>query len=198
MHLVTCQFYKMKKRIAKFILNLFGWKVIINIPADIKKYVTIMAPHTSNWDFLIGWLGYMSIDVDSKYLVKKEAFFFPLGSVLSSMGAIPVDRKSSTNIVLQVGEMFKKNNNLVITITPEGTRSLSRNWKRGYYHIAVNAKVPITFGFLDYKNKIGGIGGMLMPTGNYEADLKVIEEFYGDKTARFPEKFSLSPQYRNN
>ncbi len=151
-----------------------------------------MAPHTSNWDFLIGYLGYMSIGVDSKYLVKKEAFVFPLGGMLKAVGGIPVDRKASTNIVLQVGEMFKMYDSLYITITPEGTRSLNRNWKRGFYYIAANAHVPIAFGFLDYKNKIGGIGGWLIPTGDYDTDLKKIEEFYSDKSAKYPEKFNLS------
>ena len=186
----------MKQKIAKFILKLIGWKVIINMPPDTRKFVTMMAPHTSNWDFLLGWLGYMSIGVDSKYLIKKEAFVFPLGALLSAMGAIPVDRKASTNIVFQVGEMFKKADSLAITITPEGTRSLNRTWKRGYYYIAEHAHVPVAFGFLDYSTKTGGIGGTLMPSGDYEADLKIIEAFYADKKAKFPEKFSLSPMYR--
>lgn len=186
----------MKKKIAKFILKIFGWKVMVKLPPEARKMVVMMAPHTSNWDFLIGYLGYMSIGVDSKYLIKKEAFVFPLGKILKAVGAIPVDRKASTNIVIQVGEMFKNYESLFITITPEGTRSLSRNWKRGFYYIAQHAEVPIAFGFLDYKNKIGGIGGWLNPSGNYDADLAKIEEFYSDKGAKFPEKFSLSPQNR--
>lgn len=187
----------MKKAIAKIILKLSGWKVVNVLPADCKKYVVMMAPHTSNWDFLIGWLGYMSIGVESKYLVKKEAFTFPLRRILLAMGGIPVDRKASTNIVLQVGEMFAKADNLVITITPEGTRSLSRNWKRGFYYIAEHARVPIAYGFLDYEKKIGGIGQMLTPSGDYDADLKNIEAFYSDKIAKFPENFSLSEQNRS-
>jgi len=182
----------MKKKFAQFVLSIFGWKVIINMPPETKKCVVMMAPHTSNWDFLIGWFGYMSIGIDSKYLVKKEAFVFPFASILKAIGAIPVDRKASTNIVLQVGEMFKHNDTLFITITPEGTRSLNNNWKRGFYYIAENANVPIAFGFLDYKTKLGGIGDTLMPSGNYEEDLKKIEAFYSDKTAKYPEKFSLS------
>jgi len=186
----------MKRAFVKFILKLMGWKVVINIPPDIKKCVVMMAPHTSNWDFLYGWLGYMSIGVNSKYLIKKEAFVFPLGGILKAIGGLPVDRQASTNIVHQVGEMFKENESLFITITPEGTRSLRHTWKRGFYHIAELAQVPVAFGFLDYKNKVGGIGGMLFPTGNYESDLKKIESFYEDKGARFPEKFNLSPEYR--
>lgn len=184
----------MKKIFARFIIKLIGWKVVMDIPPDIKKMVVMMAPHTSNWDFLLGWLGYKSIGVDSKYLIKKEAFFFPLGIILRYLGAIPVDRKASTNIVIQVGEMFLKTDYLYITITPEGTRSLRPTWKRGFYYIAEHAKVPVGFGFLDYKRKIGGIGGILVPSGDYDADLKIIEAFYSDKHARYPEKFNLSPQ----
>ena len=185
------------KRVARFILKLFGWNVEIKIPPEVKKMVVMMAPHTSNWDFLLGWLGYKAIGVNSKYLIKKEAFFFPLGNILLSMGAIPVDRKSSSNIVIQVGDLFKNQETFYLTITPEGSRSLRTNWKRGFYYIADHAQVPIAFGYLDYKKKIGGIGGILYPTGDYDADLKKIEEFYSDKTARFPENFSLSPQNRN-
>jgi 1-acyl-sn-glycerol-3-phosphate acyltransferase len=186
----------MKRSFARFILKLFGWSVVNMIPPDAKKFVTLMAPNTSNWDFLVGWFGYMSIGINSKYLIKKEAFAFPLGGLVTAMGGLPVDRKASTNIVLQVGEMFKKDDNLIITIAPEGTRSLSRNWKRGFYYIALNAKVPIALGFLDYKSKTGGVGKMITPSGNYEEDLKEIEAFYFDKEARFPENFNLSPQNR--
>jgi len=186
----------MKRSITGFILKIFGWKVINNIPADVKKCVVTMAPHTSNWDFLLGWLGYSSIGINSTYLIKKEAFFWPLGGLLKALGAIPVDRKASNNIVHQVCEMFHKSESMYLTITPEGTRSLNRNWKRGYYYIAENAKVPLAFGFLDYKEKVGGIGRMFTPTGNYEADLKEMEAFYADKNPKHPEKFSLSPQNR--
>jgi 1-acyl-sn-glycerol-3-phosphate acyltransferase len=186
----------MKQQIARFILKLFGWKVVINLPPEGKKFVVMMAPHTSNWDFLIGFFGYMSIGVDAKYLIKKEVFVFPFVRLLKAIGAIPVDRKASTNVVIQVGEMFKNYESLYITIAPEGTRSLNHTWKRGFYYIAAHAQVPIAFGFLDYKNKIGGIGGWLNTTGDYDSDLKKIEAFYFDKEARYPEKFNLSPLNR--
>lgn len=187
----------MKKNIARLILKLLGWKVQNNLPPEIKKCVVMMAPHTSNWDFFYGWLGYATLGISSKYLIKKEAFFFPIGGLIKSLGGIPVDRKASTNIVIQVGELFKKSDVLYITITPEGTRSLRPNWKRGFYYIAEHAHVPVAFGFLDYKNKIGGIGNTLVPSGNYEADLKIIEAFYADKNARYPANFNLSPMNRN-
>lgn len=187
----------MKKSIGKFILFLSGWKVINHIPPEVKKCVVMMAPHTSNWDFVLGFFGYSAMGISAKYLIKKEAFVFPIGGIVRALGGIPVDRKASTNIVHQVGELFKNSDNLIITITPEGTRSLNRNWKRGYYYIAELANVPIGLGFLDYKNKIGGIGAMFSPTGNYDEDIKIIEQFYLDKHARYPENFNLSPQNHN-
>jgi len=186
----------MKKLFSKFILSLFGWKVESILPANIKKCVVLMAPHTSNWDFFIGWLGYHSLGLRSRYLIKKEAFFFPAGHIIRAMGAIPVDRQASTNIVHQVVEMYKKTDNLFITITPEGSRSLRHNWKRGYYHIAVLAGVPLVLSYLDYKKKIGGIGMILYPSGNYDADFEIIKNFYQGKNAKHPEKFSLSEQNR--
>ena len=182
----------MGKIIAKLILKLFGWRTQNQKPAEIKKFVAMMAPHTSNWDFVIGWLGYKSLGFSSKYLIKKEAFFFPMGGLLKSLGAIPVDRKASNSIVVQVGEQFLKRNEFILTVTPEGTRSLNKNWKRGYYYIAEHAKVPIVLCFLDYKKKLGGIGSVFYPTGNYEADLKEIEKFYENINAKYPEKFNLS------
>lgn len=186
----------MKKALCKFILWITGWKVINNIDPSIKKFIVTMAPHTSNLDFFIGWLGFGTLGLNSKYLIKKEAFVFPIGGIVKVLGGIPVDRKASTNVVIQVGELFKKEQELIITITPEGTRSLNSNWKRGYYYIAEHAQVPIALGFLDYKKKIGGIGFSFMPSGNYEADFEKVIEFYKDKTAKHPEDFNLSPQNR--
>lgn len=184
----------MKKAFCKFTLWIAGWKVINNLDPDLKKFIVTMAPHTSNWDFFIGWLGFGSLGLHSRYLIKKEAFVFPIKGIVKALGGIPVDRKSSTNVVTQVGELFKKESNLIITITPEGTRSLNKNWKRGYYYIAEHAQVPIVTGFLDYKKKIGGMGLTIMPTGDYDADFKKIVAFYEDKTAKYPEKFNLSKQ----
>ncbi len=186
----------MRKKFGRFVLNLFGWKTTGNLPPDIKKCVVIVAPHTSNWDFFVGFFGYMTIGVRAKYLIKKEAFFFPLGLIVKALGGIPVDRSRSSNIVHQVGEMFSHQDELVITITPEGTRSLVLHWKRGFYYIAEHAKVPIMLGILDYSKKVVGIGPAFYPTGNYEKDIKEIEAFYMDAIARHPEKFNLSPQNR--
>lgn len=181
-----------KKILARLLLRIAGWKIVGHFSEDISKCVVIMAPHTSNIDFFYGWLGYSSLGMHSHFLIKKEAFGRFSGPVLRAMGGIPVDRSHSTNIVHQLTLEFQKRDRFILTITPEGTRKLNRNWKKGFYFIAHNAKVPIVMGFLDYKRKEGGIGPALYPSGDFDADFEKIKAFYRDKQARFPEKFNLS------
>jgi len=186
-----------KKNIARLLLRIAGWKIIGQLPANAPKCVVIMAPHTSNIDLFYGWLGYLSLGLDSHFLIKKEAFGTFSGPVLRAMGGIPVDRSRSGNVVLQLTDEFNKNTEFILTITPEGTRKLNRHWKRGFYFIAHSAKVPIVMGFLDYKRKEGGLGPVLYPNGDFETDFEKIKAFYKDKHARYPEKFSLSEKAKN-
>jgi 1-acyl-sn-glycerol-3-phosphate acyltransferase len=104
------------------------------------------------------------------------------------MGGIPIDRKSKGNMVDKMIKLYDNWNSLTIMITPEGTRSYSPEWKKGFYHIANGAKIPISLGFLDYKKKEAGIGPLVYPTGDYESDLEVIKSFYRTINAKYPEK----------
>lgn len=182
------------KRLSRFIMKSIGWEIVGNIPPDIKKCVITAAPHTSNWDFVIGRLAYWSLGVPVKFLIKKEAFEHPLGFLVKRMGGIPVDRHKNTNLVDQVAALFNDYEVLNVIITPEGTRKLVTNWKRGFYYIALKANVPIVLGFVDYNNKKGGFGPVLYPSGNFEEDFKIIETFYKTKTAKNPLLFNLSPE----
>lgn len=184
--------------IARFILRLFGWKIYNKVPADIKKAVIIMAPHTSNWDFVIGRLAFFWYKITPRILIKKEAFGPFVGPVLRKLGGIPVDRSHSQNTVKEITERFKKHDTFFLLITPEGTRRRVNNWKRGFYFIATNAGVPILLGYLDYRTKEGGLGMMLQPSGDFDADFRIIEDFYRDKQARHPEKFNLTPHRESN
>lgn len=178
---------------ANLILKLAGWKIVGKIPQDVKKCVIIAAPHTSNWDFVIGRLAYWSLGVPVKFLIKKEAFNHPLGSLVKKMGGIPVDRKKSTNLVDQVAALFQEYEILNVIVTPEGTRKLVHNWKRGYYYIALKAEVPLVLGFADYNKKEAGFGPVFHPSGDYDKDIIEIEDFYKKLTAKYPEQFNLSP-----
>ncbi len=183
-------------KLAAFIMRLLGWRVTHGMPEGIKKAVIIMAPHTSNWDFVFGRLGFALHKVKVKIIIKKESFFFPLGIVLRYLGAIPVDRRLSASTIKKITTLMEESEEFLLLITPEGTRKLSKTWKKGFYFIAERANVPIILGFLDYRTKTGGLGPVLYPTGNYQEDLNKIEEFYADKQARYPENFNLSPQNR--
>ena len=181
--------------LSKTILRLFGWRTNGALPDGIKKAVVVSAPHTSYWDFVVGRLTFWAIRVNIRFLIKKEVFIFPLGWMFEQIGGLPVDRgKYKSNMVKQVVSMFNEHDSLVVVITPEGTRNLVENWKKGFYLIAMEAGVPLALSFIDYKNKTGGIGPILHPTGDYEKDMVFIQDFYRDKTACHPERFNLSKQ----
>lgn len=154
----------------------------------------MVAPHTSNFDFFIGRIAYYSSGLKIKFLIKQEAFIFPFQTLLRSFGGIPVNRSKKSNLVQRIVHMFENNDRFLIAVTPEGTRKLSTEWKKGFYFIAQQAKVPIALGYIDYKKKEGGYGPIITPSGDYEKDLKFIEDFYRNITPKHPEKFNLSPQ----
>jgi 1-acyl-sn-glycerol-3-phosphate acyltransferase len=186
----------MLKILSRFILKILGWSIRFEEHQTYQRCVLIMAPHTSNWDFVIGRLALWAIGVNTSFLIKKEAFFFPLGPILKKMGGIPVDRAHSRKVVWQIAVLLNKSREIALVITPEGTRSLRHEWKKGFYYIASMAEVPIALGYLDYAKKEAGIGGILYPSEDYKSDLAKIFDFYRDITPKYPEKFNLSPMYR--
>ena len=188
----------MIKTISELILKKFGWSLNQGLPDGIKKCVLIVAPHTSNWDFVIGRLIFNIIDLPTKFLIKKELFFWPLGILIRKLGGISIDRKKGTNAIKEVAQLFAKYDELIVTITPEGTRKLTTNWKRGFYYISELAKVPVAVAFIDYGKKKCGIAFLFTPTGDYNKDFEPIRAFYLDKKAKFPENFNLSTMYQEN
>ena len=187
----------MAKTLSGRILKLFGWSLAQGMPDGTKKCVLIVAPHTSNWDFVIGRLCFNVIGLPTRFLIKREAFFWPLGILLRKLGGIPVDRSRKNNIVMEVANLFTQYDELIITITPEGTRKLVKHWKKGFYYIAELANVPIAVAFVDYRKKQAGIAFTFIPTGDYDKDFEQIRALYYDKKAKFPEKFNLSPMYQD-
>jgi 1-acyl-sn-glycerol-3-phosphate acyltransferase len=177
--------------ISRFLLKIAGWKVQGKIPIELNKYVVIVAPHTSNWDFFIGYLVYKVLGIKAHFLIKREAFVFPFKKIITAIGGIPVDRHIKNNVVEQVIEMFNQHKEFVVTITPEGTRSLVKQWKNGFYRITRGANVPLVAGFLDYQNKTAGIIGIIALSDDYESDLLKIQNLYRTIKPKHPDKFWL-------
>ena len=130
------------RAIGQFILNILGWKIVGQLP-DHKKLIIVGMPHTSNWDFIIAMASIQSVGLKVSYMMKKEAFFWPLGGLFKWMGGIPIDRSSKNDITTQMVEYFENHDNVWLGITPEGTRSKVKRYKKGYLRIAKAADVPI-------------------------------------------------------
>jgi len=166
-----------------------GWKIDYNLPDGVERCVLVCAPHTSNWDFFYGKLAMLCYGVDVKMLIKKEAFFFPIGWFLKKMGGIPVNRKGGPkNVTQTIADLFDQNEKLCVMFTPEGTRSYNDHWKRGFYYLSEKAQVPILLGYLDYERKIGGISHAFIPSGDAEKDIHEIKAFYRQFKGKYPEK----------
>jgi len=183
-----------KMIISKGILRLCGWTYSYEIPKDITKAVMVVAPHTSNWDFILGVLCYNSLDIRVRFMIKKESFIFPLNLIIRAWGGIPVDRKNPGNIADQMAAQFARYDELVLGITPEGTRKPNPHWKKGFYRIALQSKVPMILTYLDYKRKFGRVGMLIYPSGNYQADMKIMSDYFAQCTPAHPENY-VTPQF---
>lgn len=181
----------MKKALFSFIyFKLLGWKADIQVP-DFEKCVICAAPHTSNWDLFIGKLFYGAVGRDAGFLMKKEWFFFPLGYFFRWMGGIPVYRKKHTSMVDAIIQTAKESKSFHLAITPEGTRSLNPDWKKGFYYIALGANIPIVLYGIDYKKKCITGGKVVNPTGDFEKDMREIKLYFKDFKGKYPEKFTI-------
>jgi len=183
------------KQLSKIILKTFGWKLIGEFP-KIKKSVVVMAPHTSNWDFVVGKLYLSAMGISNNTLMKKEMFIFPFNILMSSLGAIPVDRKNKkSSMVQQVSSIIKKSKKCNIFIAAEGTRKRNANWKKGFYYIARSANVPIVTSFVDYKKKEVGIKETINDTSNIENAMMEINNIYKDIQPKFPDNFTVDKEF---
>lgn len=171
--------------IALIIFKCSGWKVQGPKP-DLSRYVIVAAPHTSNWDFLYTLCLTFIYGINPVIMMKDVWFRWPLGSLFRWLGALPIDRSQTNSVVAQSIRKFKQNDRQVLVVAPAGTRKRVPYWKTGFYHIANGAKVPIVLGFLDYQQKTGGLGPTIQPTGDIEADMAVIQDFYKTITGKYP------------
>lgn len=182
-----------------FVMKAFGWKFVNTIPDNLKSFVMIGAPHTSNYDFFPAMAVAYGMKRNPKFVIKSEWLQFPMSLIFKPMGAIGVDRNlikqgkvaSTTDLF---ANLFTEHKDLVMMISPEGTRSPVDEWKSGFYYIAQKASVPIVLGFADYARKQHGLGMVIYPT-DFEKDMRTIMDFYRNITGHNPDKFKLDKRF---
>jgi 1-acyl-sn-glycerol-3-phosphate acyltransferase len=165
-----------------------GWRIAGNLP-DVPKLMLIVAPHTSNWDFLHGFGAYLALQLDATWFAKHTFFRWPLGVLARSFGGVAIDRSRSGNMVQASVAEFGRRKRMCIAITPEGTRKRVAEWKLGFYHIAVEAKIPIVPVALHYAKRQIVIMPPFDPTGDATADLPKLKALFSSDMARRPENF---------
>ena len=177
--------------VSNSVMRLAGWRVDGNVPG-LSKFIIIGAPHTSNWDFIL-FLGIVfRLKINVSYMGKVELFRSPLGWFFYYCGGIPVDRSKSTGLVEQTVEACQKAEHFILVIAPEGTRHGVKEWKRGFYHIAKGAEIPIVLAKVDGRHKTVHVGQVFRPTEDMEADMKTIQDsFKGLVGIKPPRKYIL-------
>ena len=167
------------------ILNRARWCTIGPLP-DIPKFVMIAAPHTSNWDFPLMLLMAFRLGGQPRWLGKKAIFRKPFAGLFKWLGGIPVDRSRANNLVEAMVARFHRMDRLILVVPPAGTRKRVAQWKTGFYHIAAGAGIPVVLGFLDFKKKMGGVGPVVLPTGDIDRDMPAIRAFYAGIAGKHP------------
>ena len=156
-----------------------------------KKYIICLAPHTSNWDLILGQLFAHAEGIQCNFLMKKEWFFWPLGPIFRKMGGIPVWRSKHTSMTDILAAEAGRRHSFGLCITPEGTRSANPEWKKGFYFIALKAGLPIHLYGLDYKRKLIQCTKVITPSGDVDKDMRDIKLYFKDFKGKKPEKFTI-------
>jgi len=170
------------------ILKLYGWRIEGEVP-DLAKYMLVLAPHTSNWDFVFSISAMLAIGLEAHWFAKQEIFIWPFRKLLKALGGIAVNRGAAHGMINEVVKDINRREKFVLTITPEGTRSKVEQWKPGFYWIAEKAQLPMQLGWWDYQRKVFGLGPMVYPTGGRKADIPKIQAFYQQDWAKYPDEF---------
>ncbi|MFU8805324.1 MAG: 1-acyl-sn-glycerol-3-phosphate acyltransferase [Bradymonadaceae bacterium] len=192
----------MYRALSRKIFHARGWTFKGAELATHRRCVVIAAPHTSNWDLFFTLVSFDLMGLPVRFTVKEEHTHFPKGLFINSVGGIGIDRtpkNGSTERLSMVQSMinlFEENpGDLAIAVTPEGTRGLRTQWKSGFYHVARGAGVPILLGYLDYEKREAGLGKVIHPGGDFDADMREITAFYKDIKPLYPELFSIDIRY---
>lgn len=165
------------RAIGSFVLKLMGWRVSGAFPNE-KKLIFIGCPHTSNWDLILALASMQSVGLKCNWMMKKEAFFWPLGGLFKWLGGIPIDRGAATDVPSQMANWFARQDKAYLGMTPEGTRAKVSAYKKGYLRIARKANIPVFLVAVDAVEKVVKLDRLWPLTGDMDADNAAIKAYY--------------------
>jgi 1-acyl-sn-glycerol-3-phosphate acyltransferase len=170
-------------------MGLSGWRFEGELP-DIRKLVLIVAPHTSNWDFLVGLQAKLALRLGGTFIGKHTLFRWPLGVFMRWLGGVPVDRSAAAGFASEVARVMRDADQMAVVLAPEGTRKRVEQWKSGFYRIAVEANAPILPVGFDYPRKVVFFAPIFYPTGDYEKDLPQLRAHYRPEMGLRPKNYA--------
>ncbi len=193
----------MIKALSRSVFKARGWTFVgEELASSHRRSVVIAAPHTSNWDMFFMIAAFDLLKLPLRFTIKDTWMTFPFNLLIEPAGGLAVDRSprektgerpSMVDVMIQI--FAEHPEDLALVVTPEGTRSLSTKWKSGFYHAAVGANVPIMLGYLDYEKREAGIGKVIHPGEDFEADMREIAAFYKTIAPKDPKKFSVDERF---
>ncbi len=175
--------------LGRCLMRITGWSFEGEIP-DVRKMVLIVAPHTSNWDFLVGLMAKLALHLGGTFIGKHTLFRWPFGVLMRVLGGIPVDRQAAAGFASEVARAMRAAEQMTVVLAPEGTRRRIPQWKSGFYRIAVEAGAPILPVGFDYSRKVVFFAPLFHPTGDYDQDLQQLRSHYRPEMAKRPENYA--------
>lgn len=172
------------------LMRLTGWRFTGEDFPDRRKFVLIVAPHTSNWDFPTGIMAMYALGIRGTFLGKDTLFKFPLGVLMRFLGGFPVDRSARSDVVTQTVELVERSDRIIIVLSPEGTRKLTPRWRSGFYWIAQKSGMPILPIAFDYSRKAIHVLPLFEPTGDQDADIVALRSSFRPEMAFYPAKYA--------
>jgi 1-acyl-sn-glycerol-3-phosphate acyltransferase len=172
--------------LATAMLRLVGWKAAL-APLPGPKGIIVVYPHTSNWDFPIGYLYKLASGLPLSWVGKDSLFRWPVGGLLRRMNGIPANRRERTGLIGQLQREFQRRDWMWLAIAPEGTRAHVPHWKSGFYRLALAAGLPVGLAFIDYRTRVVGIREYVTLSGDREADMARIRQAYAGMVGKHPE-----------
>jgi 1-acyl-sn-glycerol-3-phosphate acyltransferase len=178
--------------VGRTLMRLAGWRFTGEGFPAARRFVLIVAPHTSNWDFLVGVMAMYALGIRATFLGKDALFKFPLGIVMRYLGGIPVDRTSSRDVVTQSADQVSRADRIILVLAPEGTRKRTDAWRTGFYWIARKAEVPIVPVAFDFSHKAVHVFAPFVPSADAETDMAALKALYRPEMGRYPTGYGVA------